>query len=322
MDTNDPKIMARLVALNARTRTAWAHPHNKSFYVPTRKRGFPEYDENRHESTPVHEKNDNDSDDKVNEPELRIRFDIRPKDISKGWMFGSDRSVCDIYCGADGGYGESSISKQTFLITMSKQGNVILKHIKDTNQTQAQYGNQTVRRRGKFVWTILPDCRSTFVISNNLLKFRILVTKPSHQTESYKAFRTNFLADIEKSLPLIPFLSVDNETTAADTSLVSTSETQPFYYRREEEKLGCGSYGEVFVVVDVSTTIEYAGKTFIGKFTQNEVEILAKQNHVSRVVCLVLVWFLQSYLSNERRCGNKMRKCSAKSLMVSAGEYS
>ena len=289
MNQHDPKIMARLVALNARTRSAWAHPHNKRFYVPTRVQGWPEYDKNRHESIPVHENSDSDSDDEANGPELRIRFDIRPKDISKGWTFGSDRSVCDIYCGEDDGDYNSAVGKQIFLITMSKQGNMVLEQLRDTDETQVQYGNQKVGRRGKFVWTMLPDCSSIIVYSTNLLKFRVLVAMPSHQIESYTAFRTDFLADVKKSLPSIPLFSVDNEPMAADTSLVSTSESKPFYYRREEEQLGYGSFGKVFVVVDVSTAIKYAGKIFFRDSGHTEVEILAKQNQVSRVVRLVLV---------------------------------
>ena len=255
--------MARLVALDERTRAAWAHPHNKLLHVTPRVCGCPEYDANRHECTRVHRNSDSDSDDGAKEPELRLCFDIRPKDISKGWIFGSDRSMCDVYCGEDGGYCKSTISEQIFLITMSKQGNVILKHIQDTDETQVQYGNQKAGRRGIFVWTMLPDCSSIIVNSSNLLEFRVLVAMPSHQTESYKAFRTGYLADVEKSLPSVPFPSVDNERTAADTSLVPTSEPKPFYYRREEEMLGCGFFGAVFVVVDVSTTIEYAGIKYI-----------------------------------------------------------
>ena len=290
MDQLGPKIMARLVALNARTRTAWAHPHNKRFYVPTRVRCRPEYDENRHESIPVHENSDIDSHVGANEPELRICFDIRPKDISKGWIFGSDRNVCDIYCGEDDGYCSSTVSEQTFLITMSKQGNVVLKQLQDADETQVQYDSQKVGRRGKSVWTMLPECDSIIVNFTNLLKFRVLVATPSHQTESYKAFRTDFLADVEQSLPSMPLSSIGKETTAADTGLISTSDSHPFYYRRERDELGCGSFGKVFVVVDVTTTIEYAGKIWLRDSGYNEVEILSKQNHVSRIICLVLVW--------------------------------
>ena len=310
MDQHGPNIMARLMALNQRTRTAWAHPHNKRFYVPTRVRGRPEYDETSHESLPVHENTDSDSGGEANEPELWLRFDIRPKDISKGWIFGSDRSACDIYYGEDEGYCNTTVSEQTFLITMSKQGNVVLKQLQDTDETQVQYGNQNVGRRGKFVWTMLPDC-SSIIVNTNLLKFRVLLATPRPQTENYKAFRTDFLADVEKSLLSTPFSSVGNETTAADTSLVSTSESSPFFYRRYRDDLGYGAFGKVFVVVDVSTTIEYAGKAFfrgsghneaeILAKQNNEVEILAKQNHVSCVVCLVLVCFIQSYPPHQRQ---------------------
>ena len=298
MDQLGPKIMARLVALNARTRAAWAHPHNKRFYVPTRVRCLPEYDEYRHESIPVHENSDIDSHVGANEPELRICFDIRPKDISKGWIFGNDRHVCDVYCGEDDGYCNSTVSEQTFLITMSKQGNVVLKQLQDSDETQVQYDSQKVGRRGKFVWTMLPECNSIIVNSNSLLKFRVLVATP---TESYKAFRTGFLADVKQSLPSMPLSSVGNETTAADTSLISTSDSHPFYYRRERDELGCGSFGKVFVVVDVTTTIEYAGKIWFRDSGHNEVEILSNQNHVSRVICLVLAWSIQSYPSHQRQ---------------------
>ncbi|KAF6241784.1 hypothetical protein HO173_000496 [Letharia columbiana] len=279
MDEYDPNIVARLVALNERTRKAWAHPHNKHFYVPASFRGFPVHGEISRESTPVEEDSDSDSHVKESEPELRITFDSRPKNVSKGWTFGSDQNLCDVYCGEHDRKNDYYIGRQTFLITISKRGDVILKHIKNTNRTKVQYNSQKVGDRREFIWIMLPECRSIVVTSANQLKFRVIVAKHGAKTELSRGLFAHFLKDVEDSMPSLPLLLVDSEATTADTSLVSTPKTQPFYYRREAGELGRGSFGKVDVVVDVSTGFEYAGKSFFGDFERSEPDILAKQNH-------------------------------------------
>ena len=279
--------VARLVALNERTRQAWAHPHNRSYYKPASFQGFPVRHGKSREPTPSDAEMSTTNLVHDTEPELHLYLYDRPKDLSKGWMFGSDRTACDIYCGEHDKRGKYNIGRQTFSITINKQSQVVLKHLRNTNRTQVQYDNQKAGDRQDFVWIMLPGCDSISVTTANELKFKIQVVNPSEQTESDKESRSRllswFLEDVEYSMPSTSLRSVGSGSTKSDSNFCDIPNTQPFYYVRKDRLLGSGSFGNVYVVVDVSTGIEYAGKTFIGDVDQREADILAKQNHVSKM---------------------------------------
>ena len=281
MNESDPNIVARLVALNERTRKAWAHPHNKPFYTPASVQSFSVRDGKRPESAILVEDTSSHHRVQGTEPELRLCLTNRPKDISKGWVFGSDPNACDIYCGEHDKAQNYNIGRQTFAITINEQCDVILKHLKDTNRTEVQYDSQKPGDRREFVWIMFPFCASIVVTSANWLRFQVIVAGPSTPMEMCKRLRLRFLQDVKNSMPSMPLPSIDRETTTADTSLVSTRKTHPFYYVRKDQVLGCGSFGEVSVVIDVSSGIEYAGKMLFGEIYQNEVDILTKKKHVS-----------------------------------------
>lgn len=190
-------------------------------------------------------------------------------------MFGSDRATCDIWCGE---YDEIyNIGRQTFSITLNEQMEVILKHHKNTNRTVVQYGTQRPKPRGEMVWIMLTRSDRITVTSANMLEFEVILQKPGPQTELCRSLRAQFLKDVECSMPSMPLLALDSGPSTANTSVVSTPNTRPFYYRCKDQVLGRGSFGEVTVVIDVSTGKEYAGKTFFGTFDRREVDILARQ---------------------------------------------
>lgn len=275
MNQSDPNIVARLVALNARTRKAWAHPHNKRFYMPASFQGFSVHDGRSREPTPCDE--DMKSCDPVEdtEPELRLCFNNRPKDSSKGWVFGSDQTACDIYCGEHDKKRLYNIGRQTFSITINEQSNVVLQHLNNTNWTEVQYGTQNAGRRREFVWIMFTSCRSIVITSANQLKFQVIVADPGIQSDSYRRMRAQFLKTFEDSMPSMPLFAM------------STPTTQPFFYRGEDRILGIGSFGMVSIVVDASTGVKYAGKAFFGAFDPSEADILAKQKHVSHITFLI-----------------------------------
>ena len=275
--------------MNERTRQAWADPHNKSFYVPASFRGIQVRDGSSRESTPFQEIGGGSVGAEENEPELRISLNSRPKDISKGWMFGRDRSTCDVYCGECDIPKKYNIGRQTFSLTISKRGELILKHVNNQNQTEVHYSPQKAGTRQEFIWIMFPECEKITVTSANRLQFKVIVTKPDAQTELYKQLCTQYLNDAEKSTQSIPSLSMDSGTMTAANSLVSRPKMRPFYYRREGKELGRGAFGKVEIVVDASTGIEYAGKTFFGDINQEEIDILAKQKHVSQLVYFTTV---------------------------------
>lgn len=263
---DDPDLVARLIALNERTRKAWAHPHNRKHYVPASFQGFREHGSASRQSTPSDEDMNKNVRREDTEPELRLYLYNRPKDITKGWVFGSDKDACDIYCGEFDKYNNYNIGRQTFSITLNTQRQVILKHLRDTNRTQVQYNSQDGGAREEFVWTMLPYCPKIYVISAKQLRFQVEVLQREAQTDSCLASRSRFLMDVWPPTPKIE------------------SPVQPFYYVRKDRPLGSGAFGKVYIVVDVSTGIEYAGKTFHGEVYPSEVMILANQNHVSRII--------------------------------------
>ena len=276
-------LAVRLVAQNERTRQAWAHPHNKRFYKPASFQGFSVRDGREREPTPSELELASEGHAQDTEPELRLYLNNRPKDMSKGWVFGSDKSACDIYCGEHSRSEQYNISSQTFSITINQQGHVILKHLRNINRTQVSYEKQKAGDRQEFVWIMFPELKMS-VTSAKQLKFKVMVVDPSELKGPGRALhlrvRSKFIKDVEDSMRSMPQVS---EHSGPNFSLVNPPQTQPFYYVRKDRLLGSGSFGNVYVVVDVSTGIEYAGKTYIGEVDQREADILAKQNHVSKM---------------------------------------
>ena len=291
-------IAVRLVALNTRTRTAWAYGHNKLNYVGASFQGFPERERASRGVTPLDADNGTSSHAKDSEPEIRLSFSRPPRNISKGWVFGGDQNTCDIYCGEPQMVPFYNIGRQTFSITINKHANVILKHLRNTNRTQVKYGTQKAGDRKEFVWILFPMENEIVVTTANQLKFSVIVTDPRTQTTLHKTLLVQFMKGIRDSMPSIPLLPVDSGTTTADTSLASAPETCtcPFYYIHKDRPLGYGSFGGVFVVMDVSTGINYAGKRFYWGYDGSEPTILASQDHVSHITLCRLLYLLY-YLS-------------------------
>lgn len=257
--------------------------------MPATFEGLQKRDGSSRESTPFQDDDDRDNHAKEHEPELRIPWNLRPKNISEGWMFGRDQSACDIYCGECDSVYDYNIGRKTFSFTVSKQSNVILRHSNSQNKTEVRYGSQKAGKRREFTWIMFPDCAEIVVTSANQLQFKVIVAKPDAQTKLYKQLRAQYLKDAEESTPSITSLGADSGKMTADVSLVSRPKMRPFYYRREGKELGRGTFGKVEVVVDASTGIEYAGKTFFGDIDQREVDILAKQKHVSQFIYSITV---------------------------------
>ena len=307
-----PSLVARLVALNERTRQAWKHPHNKKYYVPASFQGF---QKSSRETTPLEEYNGRKNHPDDTEPELRIVLDKPPKDMSKGWVFGSDQTACDIYCGEYDEDKKYNIGRQTFSISITKDRHVALKHFRNTNRTEVQYCLQMAGDRRDFVWIMFPSSWCIYVTSANHLKFQVKVAQPSTMSERLRA---RFLHEVEISMPSMPLPSVASGTTTAESSLVPRPDRKPFYYVRMDHVLGMGSFGKVYVVVDASTGVEYAGKTFIGEIDTREILTLARQNHVSHIFIFT---FLTGCVWHFKTTRDELWKSFIFELMVSIGKH-
>ena len=302
----DFNLLVKLVALNERTRQAWAHPHNKSFYKAASFQGDSVCDGKSRETTPGDREMNKNNYKQDTEPELQLYLDNRPKNMSKGWVFGSDRTECDIYCGEPSKSKNYNIGRQTFSITLNEELHVILKHFRDTNGTQVQYGPQKAGYRQAFVWIMFDSCKEIVVTSAWQLNFKVVVTKTAQQPRMCRTLhlqcRSQFLKDAKASMPSKPQISVNSGSIS---SLASAMMTQPFYYVRKDQRLGSGSFGEVFIVMDASTGVPYAGKTFFNEVDRNEAEILAEQNHVSHDTFTLRCTCRQSEQSSNRRTSHE-----------------
>ncbi len=169
--------------------------------------------------------------------------------------------------------------------------------MKDTSQagTRVSYGGEFYQRQD-FTWIIdihkkHPEISKDVWVKVGDLEFKIEV--PNHEDCSeYENNLDDFLRKGRRSVLTLNALGIDTikETRISHPSLSKAKEPPkgPDYLRIEE--IGRGTFGEVWMVINVSTGKEYARKTFLRngldrktwlKIVKNEIEIMHKYKHVS-----------------------------------------
>ena len=112
----DPNLILIVKARKGDAANALVLSHNGDRYVPSIK--FPETQ--TRESTPPEEEQDDTSDIE----ELRLTFDKPPKDIRRGFSFGTNREACDVLLGSN--KFQSNISGVHFSIGFDKERRLVL----------------------------------------------------------------------------------------------------------------------------------------------------------------------------------------------------
>lgn len=134
---DNPSLICELEARNWRTSRIWSHPHNAARYqypscvglqVDHRSNGDNLSSEADPESQPDQE------------PVNRLTFNRLPLDPSRGFVFGSDPKICDVYCGES--EKNLKVVNRTFCINLRKDGLVVLEHITHKTNTMVTYGEQ------------------------------------------------------------------------------------------------------------------------------------------------------------------------------------
>lgn len=298
MEHYDPSLIARLIPLNERTSQAWKDPHNAPFYKPASFQGFEHREGSSRDTTPFEDEID--AKDKVSDSESEIRLTLNdlPKDITEGFMFGKNKHFCDIYCGE---WSKAfNISGRAFSITIDKKGQVVLKYLTPKSEISVQYGDQQPGVRTLSTWILFPDCEKGIVVEvADQLRFRVIVPYHNFFGGDYRQACLEYVTNVESAVASIPILTTNSQPVTMDPSRMPTPNTKPFYYR--ERVLGRGSSGTVYLVRDVSTGEEYAGKEFhCGQIDYDEGLVLASQKHVSNIIlCHTLVrTHLDAFRSN------------------------
>ena len=208
--------------------------------------------------------------------QLLFTFGNEPKDVSKGFAFGSDERKCDVVIGTK----RDGISGCHFYITIDADDRVILR---DTSiwGTRVTYSGQGDVTKTNFQWIIFPEHEIHVQIENPItyILFKLQVATPKPHDRERRALLDTYLEKGRNTLPL-NLINVQSQETTAQPSRQVTSSSSHLYIK--DSILGAGGFGQVYCVRDASSGEQYAGKefyTFPHEWKQ-EVDILQSINHV------------------------------------------
>ena len=270
MDLNNPRLIVTLVAVSPTAERAWNRPQNHDRCLPASEFVA---DISSRESTPT-----------VNQSESQITltFDNKPKNLQKGFVFGSDPRICDIFLGERG----AGFSGQQFCITFNERGEVIFKNT-SRKQARVSYNGEKPSRRTQFTWILFDKYKNIKITIGKeddlIFKIEWPEIRDPFRAE-YEAHRDAYLEECRNALPPLSQLGMESQPT---TAMITTQHSprqepsgqEPMYLL--EEELGRGGFGTVHKAVDVSTGDVYAAKKFHHGNWKREVEILMSLSHVS-----------------------------------------
>ena len=276
MDVNDPRLIVTLEAQGTTAERAWNRPQNRDRCLPASESVA---DISSRESTPA-----------VDQPgsQIQLTFDNKPRNLEKGFVFGSDPRICDVFLGERG----AGFSGQQFCITFNERGEVIFKNT-SRKKAQVDYNGEDPSRRTQFTW-ILFDTYENIKITlgeEDDLIFKIKWPKHGTYRAEYEAHRNAYFKERRSALPPLSQLGMESQqTTAVPTAQHSPRQEppgqEPIYLL--EEELGRGSFGTVHKAVDVSTGDVHAAKKFHHGDWKKEVDILTELSHVSVIIDLMI----------------------------------
>ena len=261
MNKNDPRLIVILEAVNSTAETAWNELENRDRCTFTSESDGRAVEIPSREATPAPGQSGS---------QIQLTFDKKPKNLEKGFVFGSDPKTCDVLLGA----WAAGFTRQHFRITFNARGDVILTDI-SRELTRVSYDGEDLPTRNDFTWILFYDYENITVTLNEgemkiILEFKVEWPENRKSCKlEYQAHRDAYLEECWKATPSLSRLGIESKE-----SVVS-----PIYLKKEE--LGRGSFGTVHKVVNVSTGNEYAGKTFHGGNWKDEVKILETISHVS-----------------------------------------
>ena len=273
MDVNNPRLIVTLEAISPTAERAWNRPQNQDRCLPASEFVV---DISSRESTPA-----------VHQPksQMQLTFDNKPKDLEKGFVFGSDPRICDIFLGERG----AGFSGQQFCITFNERGEVIFKNT-SRKKAQVDYNGEDPSRRNQFTW-ILFDIYENIEITMGDLIFKVEWPDHDNCRAEYEAHRDAYFEERRNALPPFSQLGMESQpTTAVLTAQYSPRYEppgqEPIYLLKEE--LGRGGFGTVHKAVDVSTGDVHAAKKFHHGDWKKEVDILTELSHVSVIIDLTI----------------------------------
>lgn len=282
MDGKDPRLIVTLEAVSPTAERAWNRPQNQDRCLPASEFVV---DISSRESTPA-----------VGQPvsQIQLTFDDKPKNFEKGFVFGSDPQICDVFLGERG----AGFSGQQFCITFNERGEVIFKN-KSRKKAQVDYNGENPSRRTQFTWILFDTYENIEITVGDKNDLIFKVKWPENRKfcrAEYETHRDAYFKERRNALPPLSQLDMESQqTTAGITAQHSPRQKPP---RQEapkqepifllEEELGHGGFGTVHKAVDVSTGDVHAAKKFHHGDWKKEVDILMSLSHVSVIIDLMI----------------------------------
>ena len=297
MDVNDPRLIVTLEAVSPTAERAWNRPQNQYRCLPASESIA---DISSRESTPA-----------VYQPksQVQLAFDNKPKDLEKGFVFGSDPRICDVFLGERG----AGFSGQQFCITFNERGEVIFKNM-SRKKAQVDYKGEDPSRRNQFTWILFDTYENIKITIGEKEDLIFKVEWPKNRKycrAEYEAHRDAYFEERRNAFP--PLSQLDMETqqpTAMPTAQHSPRQKSPRQKSPRqksprqksprqksprqkpiyllEEEFGHGGFGTVYKAVDVSTGDVHAAKKFHHGDWKKEVDILTELSHVSLIIDLMI----------------------------------
>ncbi|EER40150.1 serine/threonine protein kinase [Histoplasma capsulatum H143] len=248
----DPSLIMTITAPAGHTAECLKLPHNSSRYITPP--GDNQDTRSQSTSAEYFEEDGNDSGDN-DEPQgsLQLTFNNPPKDITRGFVFGTEKKICDVLLARRKRQGISGVH---FCITFESENHLVLRDI-STKNTAVSYDHwgEKYKRRG-FQW-ILNLGKEIQDISIHLSDgFRLDITLPNHASclKEYYENVNSYVKESQDSVLALGGLNVPSQ----DSTRVRTPLNDPIYF--PQDIIGSGTYGTVWNVLDVSTGISYASK--------------------------------------------------------------
>lgn len=239
--------------------------------------------------------------------QLQFTFEQRPKDISEGFVFGSNPKLCDVLLGSP----DEGISGSHFRITFDDDDRLVLID-SSTRGTAVGYNGQArmqrrnnPRNRGRsitrdasrdFRWILFAEVEHISVLiegtprsgdrNGPVLEFMVETVLPDVYHEELKSSRRNFLYEMRTAVSFA--LNIDSHPTTAGQSVLHSPEEPPNQRPVwiETHQIDNGEFGVVYRVLDVSNASVYAAKKLIhnGEAHRHrwnrEVALLRELHHV------------------------------------------
>ncbi|KAI9675746.1 MAG: hypothetical protein M1817_001113 [Caeruleum heppii] len=266
----DSNLIATLIPIDDKewAKNAFRLDHNQSRYLSPA-RGIAEGPTiSSREATPGTQQPDDDAGQYDSAHRIQLTFDVKPKDPTKGYTFGTNPQTCDVLLGYRGAY---RISGRHFWITFNQNKRLILEDF-STYGTAVSYNGQAKDEvRNRFIWILdlKPNVgRYDVQVHIHGLSFKVELATHNTCEAEYGKKVNDFLKDLRTASPPLGGLGI--YTPTADPSESLTPKRLPIYIR--EQNLGSGSFGGVDKVIDMSTGSVYARKDFYEPRRETEKE--------------------------------------------------